>query len=459
MVRFLKSSNIKKTIHYLKRNGIRKTVYAVLERTSSEKTAYIYDAPKEEALEEQKKYLFKTLYKFSILVPVYETKEVYLRELIDSVLAQTYKEFELILADAGKSGRAEQIAASYKDERIVYKKLEKNGGISENTNQALKAAAGDYIGLLDHDDILTKDALFEMAKAIEEGKQAGREILMLYSDEDKCNGEGTLFFEPHKKPDFNLDLLMSNNYICHFLVMKTEFMKSIGFRKEYDGAQDYDLVLRAVERLLKKHGYKVTKEEMVYHIPKVLYHWRCHEDSTAENPQSKQYAYEAGKHALEEFLAGMDWKAQVSHSDHVGFYHLKIANIFEDCGAVAAAGGKIRNRKNKITGGIYRKDGSTAFLGLPVSFSGYMHRASLMQTIYAADLRCMRVNPQMQGLFEKITGMKYTENPQDGMFLWEEYKKTDEEWKRLSISFCEAAAKEGYRIVFMPEYVHLIKSS
>lgn len=455
-MRFFKIANIKKTIYYFKRNGIMNTFYTVWERCIGEKTEYSFFEPEEAVLDEQRKYSFKKLYKFSILVPAYETKEVYLRELIESVLKQTYTNFELIIADAGKSNHVEQVVKSYDDRRIKYIKLKENGGISENTNEGLKLATGDYVGLLDHDDILTGNALFEMAKEIEKGQEAGRDYQLLYSDEDKCDGEGKQFFDPHIKTDFNLDLLLSNNYICHFLVMKTELMKELGFRKEYDGAQDYDIILRAVEWLLKENGYEKTKNGQIGHVPQVLYHWRCHEASTAENPESKKYAYDAGKRAVTDFVERMGWHAKVEDTCHVGFYRMEEQDIFSDLGNVGAIGGKVLDRKNRVTGNL-QLEGKKPFEGLYVHFSGYMHRASLWQTMDTLDLRCIRVHPDLRGLFEEITGMGYTENEKNKMFFGEKYKKSEEEWSILSNAFCEEVKKRGYRLIFYPKYVYKIR--
>lgn len=452
----LNSTNIKKTINYFKRNGIRKTFYTVLERYTQKNKDYHYEKPEKNFLEEQKKYRFDEKYKFSILVPAYETNEIYLREMIESVLNQSYSELELIIADAGKSDCVEKVIKTYTDKRIVYKRLAENQGISVNTNEALKAAAGDYVGLLDHDDLLTEDALFEMARAIEKGKKAGIEIKMLYSDEDKCDGAGKTFFEPHKKPDLNLDLLMSNNYVCHFLVMKKEFMTELGFDKKYDGAQDFDITLRGVAKLIQSEGYEETTERLVCHIPKVLYHWRCHEASTAVNPASKMYAYDAGKRAVQRFIGLMGWKAEVQHSNHLGFYEVREQNIFKELGNIGVVGGKVIDRNNKITGCLWQ-EGKKPFEGLNTHFGGYMHRASLRQTMDTLDLRCMRINSELIRLFEEVTGMKYVEKEKDGLFFREKYEKTEEEWDNLSKAFCKEVQKSGYRLVFDPRYVYKMR--
>ena len=452
----MKGTNIIKTLNYFKRNGIRKTFYAVLERCTEKKEPYDYVKPEKTVIEEQKKYRFEDAYVFSILVPAYETKEMYLREMIDSVLNQSYNGFELIIADASKSDKVERVVRSYADERIIYKRLTENKGISENTNAALKEATGDYIGLLDHDDMLTEDALFEMAKAIENGKKAGMEIKMLYSDEDKCDGEGKVFFEPHRKTKFNLDLLLSNNYICHFMVMKKEFMKELRFVEKCDGAQDYDIILRGVAKLLKSKGFEKTKDELIFHIPKILYHWRCHEASTAINPNSKMYAYEAGRIAAQSFIDTMGWKAEVHHSNHLGFYEPVEEDRFKDFGNIGAVGGKVTDRHNRIVGCLWQ-EGKKPFEGLNVHFSGYMHRAHLRQTMDTLDLRCIRVHPDLRGLFEEITGMGYTENEKNKMFFGEKYKKSEEEWSILSNAFCEEVKKRGYRLIFYPKYVYKIR--
>lgn len=451
----LNSMNIKKTINYFKRNGIRKTFYTVLERYT-QKEAYSYVKPEKNVLDEQREYRFEVANKFSILVPTYETKETYLREMVDSVLKQTYSELELIIADASKSDCVEKVIKTYTDKRIVYKRLAENQGISANTNEALKLAAGEYVGLLDHDDLLTEDALFEMAKAIEKGKKSGIEVKMLYSDEDKCDGEGKNFFEPHRKPKLNLDLLLSNNYVCHFLVMKKELMTELMFDKEYDGAQDFDITLRAVAKLLQEEGYEAATERLVCHIPKVLYHWRCHEASTAVNPASKMYAYDAGKRAVERFIGQMGWEAEVLHSSHLGFYEINEKTLFSGLGNIGAVGGKVTDRHNRITGCLWQ-EGKKPLDGLNIHFGGYMHRASLRQTMDTLDLRCIKVHPELIKVFEDVTGMKYVEKEKSGLFFREKYEKTEEEWNAFSKAFCEEVKKRGYRLVFYPQYVYKIR--
>ena len=178
----------------------------------------------------------------------------------------------------------------------------------------------------------------------EEEEKAGRVPQLLYSDEDKCDGEAETFYEPHFKEKFNLDLILSNNYICHFMVMKRELMQQLLERGEYNGAQDYDLVLRAAFALS-------GREEAICHIPKVLYHWRCHSLSTAENPKSKLYAYEAGRRAVQDFVNQKGWKAEVQHTEHLGFYRVEYPEgVFTVRAEVGAAGGAVV-KGGKIVGG------------------------------------------------------------------------------------------------------------
>ena len=291
----LSVSNFRKAFYYLRKNGIKNTWYAVWERLLEAKgEAYRYLSPSEVVLAQQRQQGEAFSCTISILVPAYETPEAYLRQMVDSLLAQSYGRWELIVADASRTAQVRKVMEQYQDRRIRYLLLEDNRGISENTNAALAVASGDYVGLLDHDDVLTPDALYEMVLAIQSAEKNGKTVAFAYSDEDKCDAEAKRYYEPHVKSRFTLDLLFSNNYICHFLVIKAELMKKTGFRKEYDGAQDFDLVLRAFL-------HKEPTDEIL-HVNKVLYHWRCHESSTAANPQSKLYAYEAGKRAVESAL-------------------------------------------------------------------------------------------------------------------------------------------------------------
>lgn len=260
----------------------------------------------------QKKTVFKEKPLISIVIPLYNTPEEYLKELIDSVRAQTYTNWQLCLADGseGLETRAFLNKKYRKENRITYKKLKENKGISENTNAAMKLAAGEYILLCDHDDVLTPDALFHIAKAITEQKAD-----VIYTDEDKVSMDGKHYFEPNFKPEYNLFRLRENNYICHIFAFKRSLLERTGtFRPEYDGAQDFDLILRCCEQA-----------ERIVHIPRVLYHWRSHMNSTAANPESKRYAFEAGKRAVEDHYRRLGIKAEVEMTDRPGWYRSHVA--------------------------------------------------------------------------------------------------------------------------------------
>ncbi len=419
-------SNLKKAYYYLKKNGIEDTIYASIERLASDREPYTYQELTDDMINKQKKTVFDKRYMFSIIVPAYETDRQFLVAMISSVLNQTYDNFELIIADASKSNCVADTVAQYDDRRIKYFHLSENKGISVNTNEALFKASGDYIGLLDHDDMLTPDALYECNYKLNQGLRDGKDYVFIYSNEDKCDAEGKKFFEPNYKPSFNLDLLLTNNYVCHFLIMRADVMKKLAFRPAYDGAQDHDIVLRAYAAT---HGISCDEIQAYGNIPKVLYHWRCHDASTASNPQSKQYAYDAGKRAVEDFLESEEITATVEHTKHNGFYRVWYTDTFiypegsmqkrirdeytsDLRGLVAyitllnrydigAVGGPIIN-KNKITAGIIDETRTCLYDGLDVRFSGYMHRAVLQQSCYAVDVRNMIIAESLVGCLIEV---------------------------------------------------------
>jgi GT2 family glycosyltransferase len=452
-------ANIRKTIYYLRRNGIKNTWYAARERLEDrQESAYTLQKAHLSELEEEKKWSEDKELLFSIVVPTYRTKEQYLRDMTDSVIAQSYPHWELIIADATENDSVKDIISTYNDDRIKFIQLGDNRGISENTNRGINAAKGDYIGLLDHDDFIEPELLYNAAKAIYEYKKEhdGAELKMLYSDEDKCDSDRTKYYEPHYKEDFNLDLLLSNNYVCHFLLLEKNLMKNLLLRKEYDGAQDYDLVLRAVSKLEDSTG-------QIYHIPKVLYHWRCHAASTAQNPKSKLYAYEAGKRALQDFADRKQLDADAVDLKHVGFYRLDYRkDIFEARQDIGAAGGAVICG-GRIAGGRMDRKGAVYYQGLREGYSGYMHRAALTQDAEALDIRCIKLNQKLWETFENVTGISYREDA-SGMFdITLLSQKTDNDIKELGLKLSEAVREKGYRLIYMPEdchrYIKGIKSS
>ncbi len=268
--------------------------------------------PTMEELQRQRDTEFEYEPLISILVPVYNTPEEFLKQMIQSVRKQTYGKWELCIANANPANEtvAEILRiSSTKDERIKVKDVPENEGIAQNTNAALASATGDYIGLLDHDDLLTPDALYEVVKAINENDRPQ----VLYSDEDKVTMDLSEHFQPHMKPDYNKDLLRSNNYITHFFVADRTLVEEVGGEDgEYNGAQDYDLILKCTERA-----------KGIAHIPRILYHWRVHKASTADNPASKMYAFDAGKRAIEDHLKRCGEIGKVSHEKDLGFYRVK----------------------------------------------------------------------------------------------------------------------------------------
>lgn len=280
--------------------------------TTNEETDYnnwiIKNEPNSLELAKQRAHKFKINPKISIVVPLYNTKEYFMKEIIDALKKQTYSNWELCLAD-GSPKPIEYINKYLKDSRIKYSIIGENKGISGNTNEAIKLATGDYIGLLDHDDLLPVFSLFEVVKAINENP----DVEFLYSDEDRIEGEFHKRYGVFFKPDFSKYTLRSANYICHFSVFKKELMDKLeGERPEYDGSQDFDIVVRASEMTDK-----------ICHIPKVLYHWRVHQESTAGNADSKPYAYEVAKNVIKDHLKRSQIAVDVRDGLTPGSYELK----------------------------------------------------------------------------------------------------------------------------------------
>lgn len=308
---------IKKVLRYTKEYGVRATLnkiyYKIGDRSMKENISayqsFLNAHPlTEEMKAEQRNTKFSYTPTFSIVVPVYNVEEIFIRELLESVFAQTSSNWQLCFADGSETDALAAVITGYApgDDRVLYRHLEVNGGISDNTNAAIAMATGEFIVLLDQDDLITEDAVYELTKAVNEHP----ELECMYSDEDKINADGTVLFFPHFKSDLNIDLLCVNNYITHlFCFKKSLFDRVGGFRKEFDGAQDHDLILRCVD-----------EAKGTYHIPKVLYHWRTHENSTSFNPESKMYCYENGKRAIEEHFKRAGVSAEVSLSENYGYY-------------------------------------------------------------------------------------------------------------------------------------------
>lgn len=316
MLKKLSPYTIQKGFRYLKHYGPKEFWIRLHERFEPEEVPYgpWYEAyvPDEAALEKQRHHHFEYSPLISVAVPAYRTPEKFLVQMIDSLLAQTYGNWELCIANGSpEDGAMKKVLEEYtkKDSRIRVSELTENKGIAGNTNAALEMAQGEFVGLLDHDDLLAPNALYEIALAL--GKD--RALDAVYTDEDKVTTELDEHFQPHLKPDFNLDLLRSNNYICHFFVVRRSIVQKVGgFRQEFDGAQDHDFIFRCIETA-----------EKVGHIPEILYHWRTHKASTADNPASKMYAFDAGKRAIEAHLKRTGTEGIVSHTPDLGFFRVK----------------------------------------------------------------------------------------------------------------------------------------
>lgn len=473
-------NNLRKTVRYLKKNGIRHAYYAARERIEEEREEqYHYAEPTDAVLEAQRRESAGYSFLFSIVVPAYETKEEFLREMIRSVRRQSYEKWELVIVDASSSDSVERIVEEILtetgEERIKYRHLRENMGISGNTNAGLEMARGDYIALLDHDDLLTPDALYHMAAALKQAGEAGELPALLYSDEDKY-GEaaeqkrhaGGGYTQPHRKMEFNLDLILSNNYICHFMAVKAELIRELGLRGAYDGAQDYDLTLRVVDRVYKTVPVQDFMHQLV-HIPHVLYHWRCHAQSTAQNTASKSYAYEAGRRALEDFCSRQGWQARVDHGLHLGFYEITyLPDLLSVRKEVGIMGGRLLDGRGRICGGAYREDSGCLYEGLRREYSGgSTHRAVLRQDVHAVDIRCMKAAPALWAVYEEITGLPYRERRircgkgrgKEEMYIADIAGLSCDEagYRKLSMELGRAAAAKGYLVVWDPNVTYVVR--
>ena len=269
--------------------------------------------PKERRRQEQA--AFPRDIKFSVLVPLYNTPRGYLKAMIQSVQAQTYRNWELCLADGSDAEHpdVERICTEFarRDKRILYRKLPENLGISGNTNACIDMATGDYLALFDHDDLLHPSALYEDMVAICE-----KDADFIYTDENTFHNRPADAYNPHYKPDYAPDTLRANNYICHFTVFSRDLLEKAGggFRSEYDGSQDFDMVLRLTEQAAR-----------IVHIPKVLYYWRAHKNSVAESVSAKPYVIEAAKRAINDHLKRVGLEGEALDSRVPSIYRLRYA--------------------------------------------------------------------------------------------------------------------------------------
>ena len=260
----------------------------------------------------QRKTKFSYAPKFSVVVPVYHTPAKFLKDLVRSMMYQSYANWELCLVNASPEDvHLTSLLENWamRDKRIRVIRLEKNLGIAQNTNAGIEASTGEFIAFLDHDDFLEPDALFCYVDALNKDKT----IDVFYSDEDKTDEYAAHYFYPHFKSDFNIDLLHANNYMCHFLAVRKSLVDTVGgLNEKFDGAQDYDFVLRLTENTKK-----------IYHCPRILYHWRCSNQSTAASQGNKMYAIHAGKAALNAHYKRIGWNARAQEGAVDGWYQTK----------------------------------------------------------------------------------------------------------------------------------------
>ena len=310
--KYIRFGYVNKAFRYIKANGFkglfRKTMGVVknnhlinnmIKNADSYKIWIELNEPDAEELKQQRVRFSGENIKISIVVPLYNTPVVFLKELIDSIINQSYENWELCLADGNSKNGQElkEVIDSYKNEKIKYIRLSENKGISGNTNAAIEMSTGDFIAFVDHDDVLPPFALYEVINCIKNCEG----VDFIYSDDDRINKDGSERCYPCFKPDFSIDRLRCCNYIGHLTVAKRSLIYEVGLlNSEYDGSQDHDFVLRSTE-----------KAKRIEHIPKVLYHWRMHENSVALNENSKEYATVAAKKALSAHLKRIGLKGEV----------------------------------------------------------------------------------------------------------------------------------------------------
>lgn len=366
-------SVIKKGILYLKANGLIETyakVWHYLKYTRinsmTENEAYkkwMQNCEKIDAAQIQKEMTrFDYHPLFSICIPVYNVEEKWLRKCIASVENQYYEHWQLCLADdCSTDPRVRDILKEYEQKdsriRVVYRK--ENGHISRATNSALQIAEGEYIVLMDNDDELSPDALFEAAKLLQEH----RDVDVIYSDSDKLTESGERV-DPYFKPDYCPDTLLSYNYISHLGIYRKTLVDQVGgFRTGVEGSQDYDLLLRVTELT-----------DRVYHIPKILYHWRIIEGSTASGVGQKNYAYLAGKKVLEDAVRRRGYQARVQLLEKILCYNVEFYPVGEHlCSIIIWFDGNVK-KLNRCLKSIYKKTSDNNFEVIIVSNKKYSQK-------------------------------------------------------------------------------------
>ena len=285
---------------------------------------------------------------------------------------------------------------------------------------------------MDVGDLLTKDALYEVFLHI---MRTGAEIL--YTDEDHCDAAGRKFDQPNRKPDFNKDYLLSNNYMRRLMVIRRELFLALRLRDSFDGALTYDLMLRA------------PKSE-VCHVPHILYHKSSASEDSRMAGREQDADIAAEKAALEDYFRVRSIRAAVSYSSRRGIYKVNYKpNIFACRSDVGILGGRVLSRTHKVVGGMFDSDGKVMFEGWDEAEGGPMNRALAVQNAFAVDARCMQVRPDLQGLYEEIVLKP------DGDLNYD-WKEDPQELRRRSILFCARVRELGYLIVWDPSFITVI---
>ena len=369
--------------------------------------------------------------KISVIVATYEPVIRYFEQTLISVLSQTYGGYELIIADTSLSAGVRETLDHYRDERIRYYSVPGNKGEASLINDAAYLADGDYICTVDVGDLLTKDALYEVFLYI---MRTGAEIL--YTDEDHCDAAGRRFDQPNRKPDFNKDYLLSNNYMRRLLVIRRELFLALRLRDSFDGALTYDLVLRA------------PKSE-VCHVPHILYHVSSASSDSKKAAREPDAQEAAEKAALEDYFRVRSIRATVTVSGRKGIYRIRYnPGIFACRNDVGVLGGRVLSRTHKVVGGMFDKDGKVMYEGWDEAEGGPMNRALSVQNAFAVDARCMQVRPELRNLYKEIVGKPGDELMTDAA--------DPLELKRRSILFCARVRELGYLIVWDPSFITVI---
>lgn len=369
---------------------------------------------------------------FSVIITAYEPVLKYFEQTLISVLSQTFGGFEVIVADTSMSSGVHDLLEHYRDERIRYYSVPGYRGDASLINDAAMMAAGDYLCRVEVGDLLTKDALYEVFSCI---MRTDAEIL--YTDEDHCDAAGKRFDDPNRKPDFNKDYLLANNYMKHLLVMRRELFLALRLRDPYDGALEYDLVLRA------------PKSE-VCHVPQILYHVSSASAQAQEAGREPGSIVEAGRSALEDYLRVRDIHATVGYSSRRDIYRINYKpDIFACRQEVGILGGRVLSRTHKVLSGMYDAYGQIMYEGWDETEGGPHNRALTVQDAYAVDVRCMRIRQELSVLYESIFGVAYEEHVFHG-------DEDPQELRRKSILFCGMARDLGYLVVWDPAFIAVL---